>query len=850
MPEQENNNAVADTEQTESNKDSVAESRLTPIDFSQYNYTPGRYAPFYCSPEPCYGPDQLGEYLAPLEDLCKQFNKAEAASRVWEVLQAWEQRLFRRGYHFLNAGRAGWAMYGSGQSGGSAVMQTQNAMKLFACNVYGARCKKIVALLTRSLPPVAVVAENEDNPEDQCAAEEAAKYLEIFKQDASLEEQFREAANYFYTDDRVGFLTYTIADQTRWGTETPDIEQVFGEMEGAGQGVAPENEGQPAPMQTELPSRREVTKVAGKLEMQVPIIADDENQMGWKRFMWEEPVARLKAMYPWVKDKITGGTGESMQQYDRMARINVRLAVQASSSSGEAYKSDGTHSVTFIEPYQYESMDKEEMRDFFYQEFPDGLEVWHAGGQIALIRNCRSSRHVKVIHCTPGDGQNRESIGSYYLPLQKVLNANISLLDRYFRAAVPSRWAGEPYINTDIVNKQSNDPAKVRPVAMSALPPGTKISDLISVEAAPVPNPTMVEFIQWLIEGGPEAMDGASQEIFGASDNDEDQGVYRTARLRRDEARGIFNLPWKALCSAMSAVTLQAIQSAAENRIADINSTLPGSKRLKVELAKLQGSVLVHPISEEIPQTLSEQEERMNALIEQSGSVALYAAIISDPRNLQTISKFPTMADFTIPGADQVEQQQGEFEILLKSGPIPSPQLAAAQEQLALLQTNPMAQTPEGQQQMAQAQQAVSQIPPLISTVPVAQDTSENHMIHATITLGMMTSPTGRKLKYGDDQQKAIFQNLKLHWQEHMTAAKQLTPPKEMEFKGSVSIDPSKFPPQAQTEMFEAMGLQIPPFALQAEEQTHEITEEKQGVDENGVPVKQKISVVGKPLQQ
>ena len=78
--------------------------------------------------------------------------------------------------------------------------------------------------------------------------------------------------------------------------------------------------------------------------------------------------------------------------------------------------------------------------------------------------------------------------------------------------------------------------------------------------------------------------------------------------------------------------------------------------------------------------------------------------------------------------------------------------------------------------------------------------------------------------------------------------AKQLSPPKEMEAKINISVDPSKFPPQAQTEMFEAMGLQVPPFALEPEDQTHEITTEKEGVDAQGVPVKQKVSVVGKPL--
>ena len=153
------------------------------------------------------------------------------------------------------------------------------------------------------------------------------------------------------------------------------------------------------------------------------------------------------------------------------------------------------------------------------------------------------------------------------------------------------------------------------------------------------------------------------------------------------------------------------------------------------------------------------------------------------------------------------------------------------------------------EQMMQQLQQMASTMPPKVSTVPVAQNTSEDHAIHAAITLGMIRSASGRKLKNGDEEQQAIWQNLNLHWEEHMKMVKQLAPPKEMEFKGNVSIDPSKFPPEAQTEMFQAMGLQVPPYALQPQDDVHEITQEKEGVDAQGVPVKQKVSYSGKPLQ-
>lgn len=859
---------------------------LTPMQWppvvNGVTYIPGQYAPWYCgltergAEEEIYGPTELGVYANALDDLTQNVNKCDSAARIWEVLQAWEARLFRRGYHFLNAGWKGWGMFGgSAGTSGASIMQTQNSMKLFSCNVYGTRFRKIVSLLSRSVPPMDIAPVEDDDPIDQAASEEAEKYLKVFSFQADLERAVKKAGGYFYTDGRTGFLTYTVADQTRWGTELPDRKQ---DTYGAEQsdGVTPETEmdggssasskqgtnGSGAGDSEDQPARREVTFVGGKLEWKVPLMADEEDEMGWTRYQHEVSNNMMKCKYPWIADKIsTQGNVGGMDQIDRLARINVRLAVQSSSSSGEAYKNDGTETVTFYRPSEYWGIKDEDIRAVFFETFPDGLEVWHAGGTLAFCRNCRMSKHVKIVHPYPGDGQNRESIGTNYLPLQKVLNANISLLDRYNRSAIPRRYAMEPYINTQLLNTQSNDPAKVTPI--TGLEGKNLTIDMITgVEKVPVPNNTLQTFIQWLIEGAPEAMDGFTAAAFGEAETGADQGVFKTTRLKRDQALQVGAMPWNALCEAVECVSLQAVESAAANRITDISASLPGQQKLKVEIEKLQGSVLIQRSSSEIPQTLAEEEERMSELFQDSANVALYQAILNDPMNLTTFAKLPSFRDLNVTGADAAEQQQGEFEILMRSGPVPNPQIAAIQQQLEPMQQalqqgtmSPESQTPQGQEMMTQLQaqvaqltQAMQALPPLVSTVPVAQDTSENHTIHAAITLGMLTSPSGRKLKNGTDEQKQIWQNFDLHWKEHMAVAKSLTPPKSIEFKGSITIDPSKYPPEAQAQIFEAAGQTIPPFMLQTQPQEHEVTSTKKGTDENGAEVEQTVSVVGKPL--
>jgi hypothetical protein len=810
-------------------------SHLTPIDFEAIGYVPGDKAPWRCSTADCYGPDELGELRGAIDELITGTEKADAAARIWEVLQAWEQRLFRRNYHFLNVGWKGWGMFG-GSSGttGASILQTQNSMKLFSCNVYGARHKKITALLSREVPPCEVVAEDDEDTMDQQASQEAVPYLKAFREQAKIRRRMADAASYLYTDGSAVFITYTVADR-KFGQEVDDS-------------------GDP------VPARREEVEVFGKLERKVPLMSDTLEDMGWIRCSRERNRNELRGRYPWVRDKIGGGANkDAMGQLDRMARANVRLAVQASSTSGEAYQQDTTESVFFFRPYQYEGVADEDMRQMLYDEFPSGLEVWTAGGEIALVREGAMDDHVSMCHATPGDGQNRESIGCNYLPIQKVLNATISLYDRYFRGAVARRWGGEPVIDVEAINSTANDPAKISPFDLEwCIQHNVDPAKATMVENVPQPNDAILMYIQWLINGAPEAMDGGSPAVFGIEAEEAGKGTFGEARLNRDQALQVFSLPWGDMAMATACFSAQAIKSAAENRVSDFSVGLPG-ERVRVQVSKLKGSVLVWPASTEIPPTLAEQQAEIGNMLASMGTVPFYGQILSDPRNLELLRRLPSLSGMKIPGMDDVERQMEDNQKLLSEAPLPNPQVEQLKEQLMMLdqqarqaaQMNPAMRDQIIQQatQQAQAlQQQMQQLPPLISSVQVPQDASQDHAIRAAIALACMKSAKGAAMQAGDERQQAGFANLALNWQEHAQMAQKLTPPPPVEMRASVTVDPTKLPPAAQAIAFEKLGFQMPPVALQVQEQTHEVTEETEGLNQDGVPTKRKVSVVGKPL--
>ena len=829
-------------------------SILTPL-IPPEDWTAGQYASFPISPEPMFGPDELGEYRGAIDDLDETVTRSDSSARMWEVLQAWEARLFSRGYHFNTANRQGWSQWGGvngSRASGAEIMQTQNTGKMFPCNVYGARQDKANSILAMEIPGLTFVPKEDSDPIDQTAADEKKKYLKAWMNDAGIKDVLGTTSDLFWTDGRVCYLTWSEADEQQWGTETSaEKQEAFGAP--VEEGVTPETENQSVPRETsDQPAVREVTRAYGKLECKVPIGCDHESQMAWLRISTEQNANTLKERYPWIEDKITAGSSKQAgaDQMDRMARINVRLAVQVSNSSGESWQQDATEAITFYRPSQYRAIKNKDYRKVFQDTFPLGLMVIHAGGELAFCQNRAFNRHLKVIHAKKGSGQNRRAMGTNYLPLQKILNANLSLFDRYMRSCIPRRFAVEPYIDVTALNGQTNDPAKVTPVTQ--LPAGQTVANLTGIENVPQPTNGLMEFIQWLISGAPEAMDGMEPAMFGAQTGENDQGVFQTAKLKRDAARGVYSQPWSQICIGLAKAAEQAAQCAAENRVTDISSNVPGQGKITVEIAKMNGDAYCYPESMDIPQTIAEQEAQMAELLENGQHVAIYQAIAEDPRNLTIFANFPSLGGLEIPGLDAVEQQQGELELLMQSGPLDNPQVQKIQQLMMQAQQNPETlQTPEGQQALQEMQQALKTLPPKVSSVTVAQDGSENHAIHAAVTLGMITSAEGRKLKNGNDEQKNIWQNLKLHWQEHVSMSGKLTPPKEMEFKGSLTVDPSKFSPEVQAKVFQAAGLQVSPEEATGDASLvpHEVTTEKEGVDEQGIPVKQKVAMVGKGLR-
>src|ERR1039458_7832894 len=110
----------------------------------------GELGPFDYSAEPFL--ELTDEEKNAVKKLIRDCSKRDTAARRMEVEQAWEARLFKRGYQYLLPRKGGGWMLPSPTTGFGPGTQVQQAA-LYETNIYGSHCDIITSALGRHSPP-------------------------------------------------------------------------------------------------------------------------------------------------------------------------------------------------------------------------------------------------------------------------------------------------------------------------------------------------------------------------------------------------------------------------------------------------------------------------------------------------------------------------------------------------------------------------------------------------------------------------------------------------------------------------------------------------------------------------
>ena len=807
----------------------------------------GMYAPIEYSSEPFAElSDDAKGALMQLDILA---TKTDVAARRFEVEQTWEALHFDRGYqHLLRGKQGGWIL--PGQASGFGPTSQQNNNTIYDTNVYGSKGDIIVAALSRELPKVEFFPANPDFGPDIIAAEEAENFKEIWARNNNLHKLLVDCARIMWNEDRVlawtrfelngqlyGFdgedndqAPVTAEDLLNPPDDTPTgqegLDQVLeqtdsplDEDENSVPEETEENEEQPA-APTKKARGREVTTLHGKLDHKVPIAIDDIKDMHFVQLYEDLDVVIAKAKYPWIADKIKpGADGTSEVELDRIARENTRQAVLGAYVTGDSLQNHTVVKHTWFRPSMFMSDSINDLcRAELLEAFPNGALLVKAGANFAYAKNESMDAHLAIGHPFSGKGQNRRALGTSLISVQKRINDWVDLQDDFFKRTVPKKWMNAEAFNMDAIKGQTNVPGSIGP--FEPQPGLTTMDQYIMVEPTPQPQNALADFIKWFITTLSEEITGALPSMFGAATGENTVG---NAVIQMDQALQRIGCPWNNIQDMFAECARQAVGCAADCREGKkISQSMPGKGKISVNTSNLAGNVLCYPeANPAFPESWNQKEAKLIKMVDASTQNEAIRQWLFSPVNLPILQSGIRLKKFKVPGTSSITKQKAEFELLLRSGPMPNPAvlkiqaaLAQAAEQMTLAQQSMQPIPPQSMAMVQQLQQKSKALPPQVSTIPVAQDESELHAVEAGECFEWMTSSEGQKFKYGTPQQRAAYANVHLHWAEHMAMAKQIAaanappgkPPSE-----SMTVDISKMPPNVAIQSLAKMGINATP---------------------------------------
>lgn len=527
------------------------------------------------------------------------------------------------------------------------------------------------------------------------------------------------------------------------------------------------------------PRGKEVPQAFGVLEHKVPINSMQRHDWTFCQAMREYDYALVRAMFPdYAKDINAGGQTGGENQLDRVARINVALALEASYVTGDSMVRDCTVQRTWFRPSAFMECD-DEVRDELLRLCPRGMLAIYAGEKLVMVRNECMDDHVTLINALPGSGQNRMALMTKCLSLQKRLNNWMDLLNDFFIRTVPQRYVDSEIFDVNALRNNPQTPGQYIPFKRKQTNQ-RPVTDFIWVETTPTHQPQLPEFIQLFINDLPQLLTGAQASLFGADSNSD---VAANTAMQRDQALARLAVPWHNLNWGFASIYAQALRLAARHRKTAMRMAGEPGDVMRVELADLRGNVLAFPEKEaNFPESWVQRNTAAQEMIAAAATNPVVQKVLMEPANSRWMRDNLAEPGLLLPEADAYEMQMGEIVKLLEGEPI--------------VQMGPMGQA--------------------VTKSTITPQDWEDHSTSAKCCADWMTKPEGRRYRNGSQQERLGFANVAAHRQEHIAMIQAPAQQPKME---KITTNFKDLPPTAAAQALQKHGLNGSPQEIDAARQ-------------------------------
>jgi hypothetical protein len=417
-----------------------------------------------------------------------------------------------------------------------------------------------------------------------------------------------------------------------------------------------------------VPNGQEVISIAGGLELNTPVWANEMHEYPYLQWQAEVHRAKLKAAYPHAADKIESSPSQGSEDvYARVSRLSVEQGLP-SIHPGDALMNLITFDRTWLRPWAFYAIEDTEVRSELLALFPDGCYVAFAGEAYCEARSENMDDHWRVLHALPGDGQNRPSVGDSLVQVQERYNVLSNMQAETYEYGIPPIYADPQVLDFDALANQIAEPAAHFPAR--ARPGQPLAAGFFQPAPAQVP-PDMLRHQQDLIGPVSQFLTGLFPAVFGG--NMEDVKTASGYALARDQAMGRLGLVWRRTKQFYADVILLAVDCFRKNRPEDAESPLLGPDGVfdshVIRIADLKGNICVHPEADEtFPRLKSQQRGVLQQLFGINDPMIQRA--LTEPANMGYIKNVLGLTELVVPGEDSRNKQLREIQRLLASAPI------------------------------------------------------------------------------------------------------------------------------------------------------------------------------------
>lgn len=502
------------------------------------------------------------------------------------------------------------------------------------------------------------------------------------------------------------------------------------------------------------PKGRICIETKGGLNCKIPIYARKQDEVLYLFDCYETHWANAIEMFPKLHDKLqghlSGNQSGTFDSYEQWARLNTEYR-------GEYPVNCVTIKNAWFKCAAYNILTEDRMKHW-KRKYPNGIRATFVNDLFAEAKREILDEHWTLMVNPLSDYLSIDPIGMLLTSVQDIINDLNSLIKQTIEHGV-----GLTFVDPQVVDLNAYLQTEVSPGALIPTKPisgNKKIGDgFFEIKTATLSGEVMPFGQQ--VQSYAELASGAMPALFGRMDAE----TASQDSMAKSQAQSRLGMTWKFFCIWWKNVFGKAIPqyiSIIQVDERDVKKREDGSFiNIVIKKSELSGKIgrVELEANENLPMSWSQRKDVIMQLLLSPNPQIIQ--MLMQPENLPILREAIGLDNFFVPGADDVDKQWAEIQMLISSAPLPN-----IDEELGI--ENPL------QPQLPSVE------------IDVLMDT---HPTHFEICRKWAVSEVGQYYKYNKPEE---YQNVLLHAKQHLDAMNMGMPQQQLGGDNSGQVNPPK----------------------------------------------------------